>query len=316
MSLKNALKPSTKIYVAGHRGLVGSALVKRFNELGFRNLVTATSKELDLRNKEEVDVFFESHQPEVVVIAAAKVGGIGANFAEPLAFLSDNLRIQENVMLASHKFKVGKIVFLGSSCVYPRLCPQPIVEQSLLTGPLEPTNQPYAIAKIAGIEMINAINRETGLSHFTVMPCNLFGEGDDFSLEKSHVLSAMVRKFSDAHEKGQNEVVLWGDGKPLREFLSASQLADGIIFAIQNYIEGGHINIGSGEEMSIKDLSTMIAKIVGFNGGIVWDTSKPNGTPRKVLDISRIKSLGWSPTGTFENDVRKTYHWFREHYVD
>lgn len=308
------LKSESTIYVAGHNGLVGSAIYRKFREFGYQNLVTASSKDLDLRKQDNVYDFFTEKKPDVVVLAAAKVGGIGANLDEPLSFISDNLNIQNSVLMASYKTNVKKVVFLGSSCVYPKLANQPIKEDSLLTGPLEDSNKPYAIAKIAGIELLKAINKETGNRHFSVMPCNLFGHGDNFSLNKSHVLAALVRKFSMAKREEKEFVELWGTGQPRREFLTSDKLAEGIIYAIQNYHEGEIINIGSGEDISIANLANLLKEISGFKGEIIWDHSKPDGTPRKVLDISKMAALGWRPDFNFEAEVRTIYDWYHRNF--
>ena len=314
MSPSLELEPSTKIYLAGHKGLAGSALLEKLGEQGFKNVIGETSASLDLRDEDKVFEYISKNKPEILIIAAAKVGGIGANAAQPLTFLADNLKIEQNLILAAHKCGVARIVFLGSSCVYPRLSPQPIKEEYLLSGPLEETNRAYAIAKIAGIELLNAINYENGTNHFTVMPCNLFGPNDNFSESESHVLPAMIRKFHDAKVNSMKSVELWGSGDPLREFLHSSDLADGIIFALQNYKGGGIINIGSGSEISIKNLALLISDVVGFQGEIVWNTSKPDGTPRKLLDIERLKSLGWQNNSVFSERIESTYEWFLKDY--
>ena len=304
------LSQNSKVYIAGHAGLVGSALLNEFRSNGYLNLITKTSSELDLRNEIDVNKFVSSEKPDLILIAAAKVGGIVANMENPISFLFDNLSIQKNLMSSAVNNSVSKVVFLGSSCVYPRLAPQPIKENSLLTGPLEKTNQSYSIAKIAGIEMINAINSEKGTSHFTVMPCNLFGPGDNFSLSQSHVLPAMIRKFHDAKVNGHSHVELWGSGKPLREFLYSKELAKGILFAVENYTEGGVINIGSGKEISIQHLAITISRITGYSGAIYWNSERPDGTPRKLLDISKITNLGWSTNENFEDQIADTYKWY------
>jgi GDP-L-fucose synthase len=304
------LLQDSKIYITGHTGLVGSALLYEFQSNGYLNLITRTSSELDLRDEFAVKDFVSTEKPDLMLIAAAKVGGIVANIENPISFLFDNLSIQKNLMSAALENATEKVVFLGSSCVYPRLATQPIKEESLLTGPLELTNKPYSIAKIAGIEMLNAINSEKGTRHFTVMPCNLFGPGDNFSLSQSHVLPAMIRKFHEAKINGESRVELWGSGKPLREFLFSKDLSRGILFAIHNYSDGGIINIGSGKEISIQSLATIIAKLTGFSGDVYWNAERPDGTPRKLLDISKMTNLGWAPSGRFEDQITETYEWY------
>jgi GDP-L-fucose synthase len=255
--------------------------------------------------------FFRKVKPDLVVDAAAKVGGIGANSAKPVEFLSDNLRIQGNLMQAAFESDVEKFVFLGSSCIYPRDCPQPIKEEYLMTGPLEETNSAYAIAKIAGIEMVNSYRKEYGLRWISLMPTNLYGPHDNFNLQKAHVLPALIRKFVEAEKVGQSQVTLWGSGTPLREFLHVDDLASAVLIASEKYDQSGHVNIGTGHEISIKELATLIATLAGFKGEISWDSSKPDGTPRKVLDVSRINSLGWKPTIRLEEGIQSTINWFR-----
>jgi len=301
-----------RIYVAGHRGLVGSAIVRRLEGAGFRNLILRTSQELDLRDQARVKEFFEREKPEYVFLAAARVGGILANMTYPAHFIYDNLMIQSNVIHQAFKTEVKKLLFLGSSCIYPKFAPQPMKEEYLLTGPLEPTNEPYAVAKIAGIKMCQAYNRQYGTNFICAMPTNLYGPNDNFDLETSHVIPALIRKFHEAKINGAKSVVVWGTGTPRREFLYVDDLADACLFLMEN-CDAQHaeiINVGTGEDITIKELAEMIKSIVGFNGEIVFDPSKPDGTPRKLLDIGRIKKLGWSPKTTLEEGLRATYSFF------
>src|ERR1700720_3989999 len=283
------------VYVAGHRGLVGSALMRNLQANGYRNILARTHRELDLRNQEEVRKFFSDAQPEAVVIAAAKVGGIQANSNFPVEFLLENLRIQNNVIATSFEFGVKKLLFLGSSCVYPKLAPQPIHEESLLAGPLEPTNEPYAIAKIAGIKLCQAYAQQYGMDFICAMPTNIYGPGDNFDLEKSHVLPALIRKVHEAKVKNRREVTIWGTGTPRREFLHADDLADALRFLLENYDSPEIVNVGYGEDVTIHDLVQIIARVVGFEIEILYDASKPDGTPRKLLDSTRLQALGWKP---------------------
>jgi len=301
-----------RIYVAGHRGLVGSAIVRRLEGAGFRNLILRTSQELDLRDQARVKEFFEREKPEYVFLAAARVGGILANMTYPAHFIYDNLMIQSNVIHQAFKTEVKKLLFLGSSCIYPKFAPQPMKEEYLLTGPLEPTNEPYAVAKIAGIKMCQAYNRQYGTNFICAMPTNLYGPNDNFDLETSHVIPALIRKFHEAKINGAKSVVVWGTGTPRREFLYVDDLADACLFLMEN-CDAQHaeiINVGTGEDITIKELAEMIKSIVGFNGEIVFDPSKPDGTPRKLLDIGRIKELGWRPKTTLEDGLRATYEYF------
>lgn len=298
---------SSKIYVAGHRGMVGSSIVRKLEKEGYQNLIKITSQELDLRDQKAVDGFFVKEQPEYVFLAAARVGGIFANSEYPADFLYDNLMIQNNVIHSSWKYKVKKLLFLGSSCIYPKMAPQPLKEEYLLTGPLEPTNDAYAIAKITGIMMCQKYRKQYGCNFISAMPTNLYGPGDNYDLKKSHVLPAMLRKFHEAKVNGQPSVTLWGSGKPMREFLHSDDLADALYFLMQHYNEAGFVNVGTGKDMSIKDLALMIKKITGFTGEIVWDSSMPDGTPRKLMDVSLLKSLGWEPSIGFEEGVRRVY---------
>jgi GDP-L-fucose synthase len=305
------LDRSATTYIAGHRGLVGSAVWRRFEAEGFTRLVGRSSAELDLRDREAVFAFFQEVRPANVVIAAAKVGGIGANSAHPAEFLSDNLRIQVNVMDAAREQRVEHLLFLGSSCIYPKLAPQPIKEEYLLTGHLEPTNDAYAIAKIAGIMQVQATRREYGLPWISAMPTNLYGPGDNFSPSTSHVLPALIRRFSEAVDAGATEVTNWGTGTPRREFLHVDDLARACLFLLENYDDGQTINVGVGEDRTIREISDLVARTVGYTGTITWDDSKPDGTPRKLLDTSRINALGWYPTISLEDGLAATVDWYR-----
>lgn len=301
-----------KVYVAGHRGLVGSAIVRRLHAAGYENLVLRTSSELDLRRQADVEQFFERELPDYVFLAAAKVGGILANDTYPAQFLQDNLLIQSNVIDAAYRTGAKKLLFLGSSCIYPKLAPQPLKEEYLLTGPLEPTNEWYAVAKIAGIKLAQAYRKEYGFNAISAMPTNLYGPGDNFDLTSSHVLPALLRKMHEAKLRGEPEVVAWGTGTPMREFLHVDDLADAALFLMQNYDGAGFLNVGVGEDVSIRDLALLIKDVVGFGGELVFDTSKPDGTPRKLLDVSRLTALGWRATTSLSKGVRSTYRWFLE----
>lgn len=290
------MEKNAKIYVAGHRGLVGSAIVRNLRKRGYENIITRTHAELDLTSQSDVNAFFEAERPDYVFLAAAKVGGIGANNTYRAQFIYENLMIEANVIHASYLVGVRKLMFLGSSCIYPRMAAQPIEESALLTAELEPTNEPYAIAKIAGIKMCDAYRAQYGCNFVSVMPTNLYGPGDNYDLENSHVLPAMIRKFVTARNNGSSSVTLWGDGSPLREFMHSDDMADATVFCMLNYNEAGHINIGSGREVSIARLADMVAEAVGYRGKIVWDTSKPNGTPRKLMDTSKLFAMGWKPS--------------------
>ncbi|MBZ5749060.1 GDP-L-fucose synthase [Metabacillus rhizolycopersici] len=299
-----------KIYVAGHRGLVGSAIVRRLEEEGYTNLVYRTSKELDLRDKDQVDNFFASEKPEYVFLAAAKVGGIVANNEYPADFIRDNLLIQTNIIDAAYRNNVEKLLFLGSTCIYPKLAPQPLKEDYLLTGVLEPTNEPYAIAKIAGIKMCESYNRQYGTKYISVMPTNLYGPNDNFDLHTSHVLPALIRKFHEAKETNAPYVEVWGTGSPKREFLYSDDLADACVFLMTNYEGNEMVNIGVGDDISIKDLALKVKAVVGFEGELQFDTSKPDGTPRKLVDVTKLNSLGWKASTTLEDGLEKAYQWF------
>lgn len=297
---------SSKVFVAGHRGMVGSAIVRSLKGAGFSEIVTRTSRELDLRDRRNVLAFFEKERPVVVFLAAAKVGGILANDNYPADFLSDNLRIQLNVMDAAHQFDVERLVFLGSSCIYPKFAQQPISEDALMTGALEPTNVAYAVAKIAGIQQVQAMRRQHGRRWISVMPSNLYGPGDNYDPVGSHVLPALIRRYIEARDEGKAQVTNWGSGSPLREFLFVEDLADACVFLLENYDSSEHINVGSGEDLSIRELSAMVAQEVGFSGETRWDTSKPDGTPRKLLDVSKINQLGWKATTGLPEGIRKS----------
>jgi GDP-L-fucose synthase len=310
------MEKNSRIYIAGHNGMVGSALMRKLQTEGFSNLILRSSKELDLRNQSEVAYFFEQEKPDYVFMAAAKVGGIVANNTYRAEFLYDNLMMQSNVIHQSYLNSVKKMMFLGSSCIYPKLAPQPLKEEYLLTGPLEYTNEPYAIAKIAGIKMCDAYRDQYGCNFISVMPTNLYGPNDNYDLKNSHVLPALLRKISDAKAKGDKEVVVWGTGTPRREFLHADDLADACIFLMQSYNEPGLINIGVGEDINISELANLIKNIVGFEGKIVYDTTKPDGTPRKLMDVSKLNALGWKAKISLTEGIRDVYlHHFlaREH---
>ena len=311
--MPNRLTLSSRIYVAGHRGLVGSAIARRLEELGCRGVLVRTRDELDLRDGAAVDRFFEAEKPEYVFLAAAKVGGIMANALAPAEFLYDNLAIQTNVIHAAWKHGARKLVFLGSSCIYPKMAPQPIQESSLLTGPLEETNEAYAIAKIAGLKLAAAYRAQYGFQAVSLLPANLFGPGDNFDLKTSHVLPAMIRRFHEAAVSGAKEVVLWGTGTPRREFLHVSDAATAACFAMENYDGNWHLNVGTGEDLTIADLAQMVARIVHYKGRISFDPSKPDGTPRKVLDVSRLQGLGWRPRVALEDGIVSTYQWYVSH---
>jgi GDP-L-fucose synthase len=300
----------SKVYIAGHRGLVGSAIHRKLKEGGYDNLVARTSKELDLKNQGAVASFFSEEKPEYVFLAAAKVGGIMANNTYPAEFIYDNLMIQNNVIHHSYLNNVKKLLFLGSSCIYPKFAPQPIKEEYLLTGELEPTNEPYAIAKIAGFKMCQFYNRQYGTNFISVMPTNLYGPGDNFDLHTSHAMAAIIRKVHEAKVNDNEYVELWGSGNPKREFLFIDDLADACLFLINNYDSNEFINIGTGKDLTIKELAELVCRVVGYEGDIKWDKSKPDGTPRKLLDVSKISNLGWKAKTPLEKGIEKTYEWF------
>ena len=303
---------NAKVFIAGHRGLVGSAIWRKLHEQGFTQLIGKTRAELHLLDAKAVDQFFAQEKPAYVFDAAAKVGGIHANNTYPAQFLFENLQIQNNLIHAAYVAGVKKFLFLGSSCIYPKLAPQPMKEESLLTGTLEPTNEWYAIAKIAGIKMCQAYRRQYGCDFISAMPTNLYGPNDNYDLQNSHVLPALIRKFHEAKASGQPEVICWGTGSPLREFLYSDDLAEACIFLMQNYSEEQFINVGSGTEISIKELSEMVGRITGYHGKIVWDAAKPDGTPRKLMDSSRLFALGWRPRVNLEEGIRRAYEDFSQ----
>jgi GDP-L-fucose synthase len=298
---------NSRIYVAGHRGLVGSAIWRELERQDFKNLVGRSHKELDLLDATAVARFYSEQRPEYVFVAAAKVGGILANDQQPAEFLYDNLQIQSNLIHGAWKAGVKKLLFLGSSCIYPKLAPQPLKEEYLLTGPLEPTNEWYAIAKIAGIKMCHAYRKQYGCDFISAMPANMYGPNDNYDLKTSHVLPALIRKFHEARASGASKVTCWGTGKPLREFLYADDLASACVFLMQRYSEEQFINVGYGSDISIRDLAEMVRRIVGFGGEIDWDTTKPDGTPRKLMDSSRLFALGWKPRVDLETGIRLAY---------
>lgn len=300
-----------KIYVAGHRGLVGSALVRKLEAEGFTNIIARTHQELDLTRQAEVEKFFEEEKPAYVILAAAKVGGIYANDTYPADFIMKNLQIECNVIDAAYKNGVEKLLFLGSSCIYPRECPQPIKEEYLLSDYLEKTNEAYALAKIAGLKMCAYYNKQYGTDYISVMPCNLYGINDNFAPENSHVLPALMRKFHEAKVKNEPTVTVWGSGKPLREFLNVDDLADACLYLMDNYSGNDFFNVGYGEEITIMDLALLVKKVVGYEGEIVMDSSKPDGTMRKLTDISRIKATGWAPKISLEEGLKQTYEWYK-----
>jgi GDP-L-fucose synthase len=303
---------NSSIYVAGHNGLVGSALIRRLNSMGYRNIITVDKNRLDLTNQLEVKRFFNIQKPEYVFLAAAKVGGINYNKMYPAEFIHDNIAIQNNVIHSAWESGTKKLLFLGSACIYPKVTPQPIKEDYLMTAPLEETNEGYAIAKIAGLTMCKKYNYQYGFNAISVMPANLYGVNDNFNLNECHVIPAMIRKFYEAKVSGKDEVVLFGDGSPTREFLHVDDLADALVFLMNNYDSPDHINVGSGREYSIKELSEIVSKVIGYTGKITWDTNMPNGTPRRKLDVSKLTNLGWSPSIDLEFGIDDTYGWFLE----
>ncbi len=301
-----------RIYVAGHRGMVGSALVRHLKSQGFANIIHRTSSELDLRNQASVDAFFRDEKPDFVFLAAAKVGGIWANNTYRADFLYDNLMMEANVIKASHSYGVQKMLFLGSSCIYPKMCPQPIKEEYLLTGPLEPTNEPYAIAKIAGIKLAETFRHQYGCRFISAMPTNLYGPNDNYDLNNSHVLPALIRKFHEAKVNAAAEVTVWGTGTPRREFLHVDDLAQACVFLMQHYDVPEWINVGTGEDVTIRELAETVKEVVGFEGDLVFDTSKPDGTPRKLLDVSKINALGWKAEISLREGIQGVYRQLAE----
>ena len=304
---KNAI-----IYIAGHNGMVGSAIWRTLSAKGYTNLVGATSKELDLRNQQVVRDFIQKTKPDVIIDAAAKVGGILANNNFPYQFLMENMQIQNNLIDAAHHFGIEKFIFLGSSCIYPKLAPQPLKEEYLLTAPLEPTNEWYALAKITGVKACQALRNQFGKDYVSLMPTNLYGTHDNFDLTSSHVLPAMMRKFHEAKHNNNAPVTLWGSGTPMREFLFVDDMAEAVVFGLENKLPDYLYNVGTGEDLTIKELAETIQKIVGHQGDIVWDSSKPDGTPRKLMDISKMHALGWKHQVNLEEGIQKTYDWFLE----
>ena len=304
-----------RIFVAGHRGMVGSALVRRLEAGAFSNLLTRERAHLDLTDESAVAKFFAKERPAIVIVAAAKVGGIKANNDYPVEFLVENLRIQNNVIHAAHENGVRKLLFLGSSCIYPKFAPQPIQESALLTGPLEPTNEAYAIAKIAGIKLCQAYAREYGANFISAMPTNLYGPNDNFDLETSHVLAALLRKAHEAKTRGDQRLIVWGTGKPRREFLHVDDLASACLLLLENYDSPEIINVGYGEDISIRELAELICDVVGFDGELAWDATKPDGTPRKLLDVTKLRALGWKPAIPLWDGIARTYEWFRANSV-
>lgn len=307
------MNPGSRVYVAGHRGLVGSAILRRLRSSGYESLITRTRSELDLLDSRPVEAFFEKEKPEYVFLAAAKVGGILANDAYPVEFLQDNLRMQLNVIEAAYRHGVEKLLFLGSSCIYPKHAPQPMKEEHLLTGELEPTNEPYAIAKIAGIELCQAYNRQYGTDYISVMPTNLYGPEDNFDLRTSHVLPALIRKFHEARQRADESVTVWGTGEPRREFLHVDDLADACVYLMHDYSGSEIVNIGVGEDISIRELAELVGEVVGYEGDIIHDASRPDGAPRKLLDVGRLHGLGWEASIPLRRGVEQTYRWFVEH---
>ena len=310
------MKLDSLIFVAGHKGLAGSAITRKLTANGFTNLLTMDRSQVDLRIQSQVDDFFEKYRPEYVFLAAAKVGGIHANSAYPADFIRENLQIQTNIIDAAYRYGVKKLLFLGSSCIYPKLCPQPIKEEYLLTGSLEPTNDAYAIAKIAGIRMCNAYRQQFGFSAISLMPTNLYGPGDNFDKVNSHVLPALIRRFHEAKLDDAAVVTVWGSGSPRREFLHVDDLADASVFLMQNYDSDEIVNVGIGDDISIRELSELIAEIVEYKGRIEFDSSKPDGTPQKLLDVGRINDIGWSSKISLRDGLSDTYKWFCDHYED
>lgn len=305
------MNKDSRIYVAGHRGLVGSSIVRKLKSLGYQRIITDESGNLDLRYQNATRNFISLHEPEYVFLAAAKVGGINYNKTHPAEFIYDNLAIQNNVINASYDYKVKKLLFLGSSCIYPKVCPQPITEDALLTSPLEPTNEAYAIAKIAGLKMCEMYTSQYGFNTVSAMPANIYGPNDNFNSEQSHVIPAMIKKFMSALDSGEKEVMFFGDGSPIRDFMYVDDLADACVFLMNNYDNPEHINIGSGLDVSIKYLAQVIASIVGYDGDILWDITKPNGSPRRTLDTSRMDALGWYPKTSLIEGLRNTIEWYK-----
>ncbi len=305
------MTPTSRVYVAGHRGLVGASVTARLGELGYQSVITRTRAELDLTRQAAVEDFFAKEIVDIVIIAAAKVGGILANDTYRADFIADNLQIQNNLILGAHKAGVDRLLFLGSSCIYPRDCPQPIKEEYLLSGPLEPTNRPYAIAKIAGIELCDTLNQQYGRHYFSLMPTNLYGPGDNFDLKSSHVLPALIRRFHEAKEQNSPSVTIWGTGRPLREFLYVEDLADACVHLLEQTNCTSLVNVGTGRDISILELAKLVAEVVDYRGDINLDPSKPDGTPRKLLDVTAIASLGWQAKTSLRDGITRTYSWYQ-----
>ena len=314
--MKTTITPDSRIFIAGHTGLVGSAVLRRLEAEGLTNILTATRDQLDLRDQAAVNYWFRANRPEYVFLVAGTVGGILANSTRPAEFIYDNMMIHATVVHASYLFAVNKLLYLGSSCIYPRACPQPMKEEYLLSSYLEPTNESYAVAKIAGIKLCQAYRRQYGSDFISAMPTNLYGPNDNFDLESSHVLPAMIRKFHDAKMEGRNEVTIWGTGSPRREFLHVDDLADACLYIMQNYDEEEHINVGTGEDQTIRELAELVAEIVHPNARLVFDTTKPDGTPQKLLDVTRLHNLGWKHTINLEEGIRTSYQWYLENEED
>src|SRR5579871_6172141 len=305
-----------RIYVAGHQGLVGSAMVRALKARGHDGLILRTHRELDLTKQSAVHEFFAVERPDTVIMAAARVGGIRANDTQPAAFIRDNLLIQDNVIDAAYRAGVAKLVFLGSSCIYPKFAPQPIREDSLLTGPLEPTNEWYAVAKIAGIKMCQAYRRQYGFRAISLMPTNLYGPGDNFDLETSHVLPAFIRRFHEAKQRGAGSVTIWGTGNPRREFLHVDDLADAVLYLLHAYDDEHIVNVGCGEDLTILELAELVMSVIDYRGRLLFDTTKPDGAPRKLLDVTRLRELGWAPRIALREGIESTYAWFKAHARD
>jgi GDP-L-fucose synthase len=310
------LSQDSRIYVAGHRGLVGAAVVRTLQQQGYQNLLLRTHQELDLTDQAAVREFFDRDRPAAVIMAAARVGGIHANSTRPASFIRDNLLIQDNVIDAAHRSGVAKFVFLGSSCIYPKLAPQPIKEEYLLTGPLEPTNEWYAVAKIAGLKMCQAYRREFGFNAISLMPTNLYGPGDNFDLQNSHVLPALIRRFHQAKLRGDEAISIWGTGTPRREFMHVDDLADAVVYLLKNYDDEPIVNVGWGEDVTIRELAELVMAASGYQGRLVFDPAKPDGTPRKLLDTARLTALGWRPKISLRAGIESTYAWFQEHVAE
>jgi GDP-L-fucose synthase len=308
--ISRVMNKSEKVFVAGHRGMVGSALTRALERAGFTNLLKRDRSELDLGDSAVVAKFFQKEKPEVVIFAAAKVGGIKANNDQPVEFLLENLSVQNNVIAAAHESGARKLLFLGSSCIYPKHASQPIPESALLSGPLEPTNEAYAIAKIAGVKLCQAFSREYGANFISAMPTNLYGPNDNFDLETSHVLAALLRKAYEAKKSGARELVVWGTGTPRREFLHVDDCASACLYLLEKYDSPEIINVGCGEDISIRELAELICDVIGFDGELAWDKTKPDGTPRKLLDVSKLRALGWTPTIPLRDGIAQTYDWF------